>query len=257
MGIAMNNTLTAKKTTTLIELLNLCKKYRGRSLPAVNNLSFSIYKGEILGLLGTNGAGKTTTLSLLCGLLKADSGEVLFQGNKDMVTLQKKLGVVPQDIALYSSLTIYENLEFFGRLHKLNSSDCRERIHYWLKKFELEEFKDFQIERLSGGQKRKTNLITALLHNPEFLILDEPTVGVDIQSRKRIMDILIELNQSGLTILYTSHYLEEAERLCHRIIVLDEGKIIAQGSPLELASKHGAEGGLDNAFLQITQKRIL
>lgn len=253
----MNEKDTSENETALIELSALCKKYRGRSLPAVDSLSFSIFKGEILGLLGTNGAGKTTTLSLMCGLLKPDSGNILFQGKQDMVTLQKKLGVVPQDIALYSSLSIYENLEFFGRLLKLKKNECRERILYWLKKFELEDFKNYQIDRLSGGQKRKTNLITALLHNPEFLILDEPTVGVDIQSRKLIMDILTELNQSGLTILYTSHYLEEAERLCHRIIVLDEGKIVAQGSPAELASLHGAEGGLDNAFLQITQKRIL
>ncbi|MCU0431153.1 MAG: ABC transporter ATP-binding protein [Cytophagaceae bacterium] len=238
----------------LIEVKNLYKKYRHRTVPAVNGISFHIQKGQILGLLGTNGAGKTTTLSMLCGLVEPDSGEVLYHGKRDMVALLKKLGTVPQDLALYPNLTVAENLRFFGCLHGLSKGDCQQEMDHWLDKFDMSQLRNARIDHLSGGQKRKINLAAALLHKPEFLVLDEPTVGVDIHSRKRILEILQELNASGLTILYTSHYLEEAERLCHSILVMDEGSVVAHGSPEELARQHNVHGSLDDTFFHIIQK---
>lgn len=239
----------------MIEIQNIFKQYPNRPTAAVNGISFSIKKGEVLGLLGTNGAGKTTTISILCGLLKPDSGSVLINGSSDLNQLKTILGVVPQDIALYPSLTVKENLNFFGAQYKLGKEKLSGAISYWAEKLQITDLLDYRISNLSGGQKRKTNLAAALLHRPQFLILDEPTVGVDIHSRQLILDVLQQLNEEGLTILYTSHYMEEAEKLCDRVIILNEGKILAEGSPEELSSRYGFSGELDRAFLLITQKK--
>ena len=206
----------------------------------VNGVSFQVAAGETYGLLGPNGAGKTTTISMLCGLLKADGGTVTVAGHRirpDNPDGKTAIGLVPQDIALYPDLSARENLTFFGRLQGLSRRRLAARSAAVLDIVGLADRADDRIDTYSGGMKRRANIAVALLHEPQLLILDEPTVGVDPQSRNAILESIEELGGAGLSVLYTTHYMEEAERLCDRIGIIDEGRLVAEGTRAELV--HG------------------
>lgn len=214
---------------------NLSKSYK--EVQALSNVSLSIKEGELYGLLGPNGAGKTTTISILSSLLKADSGEVFYQGKtlqSNLSACKKLIGVVPQEIALYEDLTAVENLKFWGKLYGITGKNLQSKSDELLNFLGLSDRKNHKIKTYSGGMKRRINIAAALLHDPKIVFMDEPTVGIDPQSRNLIFEVIQELHSSGLTMIYTTHYMEEAERLCDRIGIIDEGKIISEGSLDEL-----------------------
>jgi len=206
-------------------------------LTAVDGVSFQIAPGETYGLLGPNGAGKTTTISMVAGLLAADAGQVSIHGQQmgpSKVDPKRRLGLVPQDLAIYPELSARENLQFFGRLHGLGGADLRRRTDEVLELIGLADRAKEQSKKFSGGMKRRLNIGIGLLHEPELLILDEPTVGVDPQSRNAILESVEALATEGMAVLYTTHYMEEAERLCDRIGIIDTGTIQAEGTRSEL-----------------------
>jgi len=202
-------------------------------IPAVKEITFKVNSGEIFGLLGPNGAGKSTTLNMLSGLVPIDQGQVQINGfdlSKDLQELKMNLGVVPQEISLYDEFTAVENLHFWGSLYKVPKQQLNENCKRLLSLIGLTDRQHDKVKTYSGGMKRRINIAAALMHNPKVLLLDEPTVGVDPQSRNRIFEIVETLNKEGMTIIYTSHYMEEVERLCDRIAIMDQGEIIAQGT---------------------------
>jgi ABC-2 type transport system ATP-binding protein len=206
---------------------------------AVADVSFSIAPGETYGLLGPNGAGKTTTIRLICGLLRRDGGSVTVDGmpvDEHALAAKSRIGYVPQDVALYPDLTARENLEFVGRLYKLRAKVLRERVAEVLEMVDLAERANDRVDSFSGGMKRRCNIAAGLLHHPALLILDEPTVGVDPQSRHAILESVQRLGREGMAILYTTHYMEEAERICDRVGIIDQGRVIAEGTRRELVS---------------------
>ncbi len=211
---------------------------------AVDNVSFEIGRGETYGLLGPNGSGKTTTISLLAGILSADAGSVELAGQQITTSsthAKAAIGLVPQEIALYQDLTAIENLRFFGRLQGLEGKTLRDRIDAVLEIVGLRDRASDRLEEFSGGMKRRVNIAAGLLHEPQLLVLDEPTVGVDPQSRNQILDSVEILGGEGLSVLYTTHYMEEAERLCDRVGVLDHGVMIAEGTQDELIARVGEQ----------------
>ncbi|MGB9749342.1 MAG: ABC transporter ATP-binding protein [Caldisericia bacterium] len=215
----------------IVETKDLTKFYDKNK--AVDNINFVIKKGEIFGLLGPNGAGKTTTVSMLSCLIKPTSGDATICGFsilKDSLEVKKRIGVVPQEIALYGTLSARENLIFWGQMYGLYGKNLKRKVDEVLEIVSLKDRQNELIKKYSGGMKRRINIAVGLLPSPELLILDEPTVGVDPQSRINILETLKNLNNNGLTILYTSHYMEEVEFLCHTIAIMDLGKIIALGS---------------------------
>ncbi|WP_312573230.1 ABC transporter ATP-binding protein [Clostridium sp.] len=216
---------------SFIEIRNLVKKYKCNT--AVDNINFHIEKGELFGLLGPNGAGKSTTISMLSGILKPSAGNIYINDNdvveKNMI-VKKMLGLVPQDIALYPTLSAKENLMFWGKMYGVPKVVLKNRVLEVLQIVGLEERKNEMIKNYSGGMKRRINIGAALLHNPEILIMDEPTVGIDPQSRNHILETVKKLNQEGMTVIYTSHYMEEVEYLCNQIGIMDKGKLIAFGN---------------------------
>ena len=221
---------------------DLTKRFGDRV--AVDGLNLEIGAGESYGLLGPNGAGKTTTISLVCGLLRPDRGEVVVAGHRldgDELAAKAAIGYVPQEVALYPDLTARENLRFFGRLYGLSGAALARRIGAVLEIVGLTERADDRIAEYSGGMKRRANISAGLLHEPELLVLDEPTVGVDPQSRAAILDNIEALGTEGLAVLYTTHYMEEAQRLCDRIGILDDGRLVAQGSRAELVAMVGGQ----------------
>jgi ABC-2 type transport system ATP-binding protein len=212
----------------MLEVKGVTKKYG--PLVAVNDINFRVDDGETIGLLGPNGAGKTTTVSIIAGLLSADSGEVLIEGKQvksDTDPVKLKIGLVPQDMALYDQLTAHENLTFFAALYSLAGAKAKRAIDDVLNLVALSDRAAHKVGTFSGGMKRRLNLAAALLHDPQILLLDEPTVGVDPQSRNAIFENLEALKKRGKTLIYTTHYMEEAERLCDRIVIIDHGKVIA------------------------------
>lgn len=220
---------------TLLKVENLYKDFG--SIKAVDGISFEVKRGEVFGLLGPNGAGKSTTISMISTLISPRSGEVLFEGRNiftEPKSLRQKLGVVPQDIALYPTLTGSENLSFWGSMYGLKGAGLKNRMEEVAEVIGLNGRLKDRVDKYSGGMKRRLNIGAALLHKPELLIMDEPTVGIDPQSRNHILDTVLELNRQGMTIIYTSHYMEEAEYLCSRICIMDQGKIIASGTQEEL-----------------------
>ena len=242
-----------------IQIHELVKVYNGAPEEALKGISIKIAQREIFGLLGPNGAGKTTTINILCGLISMTSGEVLIHDlslPKDLPKIKKEIGVVPQDIALYPTLTARENLQFIGRMYGLKGSVLNDRIDQCLNMMGLEMYADRKIKAFSGGMKRRVNLIAGILHNPGILFLDEPTVGIDVQSRNKILEYLRAMNESGTTIIYTSHYMEEAESLCSQIAIIDEGKIIAEGRPDEMIASKPEYTNLESIFLHFTGKRL-
>jgi ABC-2 type transport system ATP-binding protein len=227
---------------TLLRVHQLSKFFG--TVRAVDEVGFEVQPGEIYGLLGPNGAGKTTTISMLCGLLKPDAGEVLIDGVSfwsDPARAQRMMGVVPQDIALYEELTGRENLEFWGRMAGLASVEARRRSTELLEALSLADRARDPVKTYSGGMKRRINLGCALLHRPKLLLLDEPTVGIDPQARANILDFVRHLCTEGTGVLYTTHYLEEAEALCRRIGILDHGKLLAEGTLTELQERLGGD----------------
>ena len=204
---------------------------------AVCDVSFALLRGQTLGLIGPNGAGKSTTVSMLCGLLHPDSGEVLIEGvaiGQGSSEVKRQIGLVPQDLALYEDLSARENLKLFGALYGLHGKALRSRCDEVLELTQLTDRSKDLIKTFSGGMKRRLNIAAALLHDPQLLILDEPTVGIDPQSRNAIFDSLELLKQQGRSLIYTSHYMEEVERLADHIVVIDHGKVIANESPADL-----------------------
>lgn len=242
-----------------IEILDLVKFYKGSEEPALNGVSLSVPEGEIFGLLGPNGAGKTTTINILCGMLAATSGRVQLAGfdlNNNLKEIRQLIGAVPQDTALYPTLTARENLNFFGTMYGLHGNVLRERVNHSLFVFGLEKYANRLIRTYSGGMKRRINLIAGILHKPRILFLDEPTVGIDVQSRTVILDYLKKLNGEGTTIVYTSHYMEEAEQLCSMIAIIDQGRIITEGKPAEMIGSWPGYANLESIFLHLTGRTL-
>ncbi|RLD27550.1 MAG: export ABC transporter ATP-binding protein [Bacteroidetes bacterium] len=241
----------------MIQVSNLSKSFD--TIHAVNNISFSIRKGEVFGLLGPNGAGKSTIINLMSTILKSDEGEILINENdiKQNSTICKQLiGVVPQEISLYDEFSAVDNLIFWGSLYKVPAKILKQRIKNILKLIGLYDRKDDLIKTYSGGMKRRINIAAALLHNPEILFMDEPTVGVDPQSRNKIFEIIETLNQQGITIVYTTHYMEEVERLCKRIAIMDAGKIVAQGTQTELQKQSNVKEAVQITFQLISEVQL-
>jgi ABC-2 type transport system ATP-binding protein len=219
----------------MIQLRSVSKSYG--NIEAVNNVSFNIEKGEIFGILGPNGAGKSTIVNILNTLVKADKGDVIIDGvnlKNDGDTIKLIMGVVPQEIALYEELSAYENLMFWGGLYDIPKKVLISNVNRTLGIVDLVNRKDDRIKTFSGGMKRRINIACSLLHNPKILVLDEPTVGVDPQNRNHIFEVIERLHNEGMTIIYTTHYLEEAERFCDKIAIIDVGRIIALGTLKEL-----------------------
>jgi ABC-2 type transport system ATP-binding protein len=215
---------------------------------AVKDVSFQIRTGEVFSLLGPNGAGKSTTISIICGLLKPDKGDAVVFGKsilRDPLAVKSALGVVPQDIALYEDLSARENLFFWGRMYGLQGAVLRKRVDEVLEIIGLAERQKDRVGKYSGGMKRRLNVGVALLHEPEIIIMDEPTVGIDPQSRRNILDSVMSLNQQGMTVLYTTHYMEEAQELSDQIVILDQGEIIASGTHNELVKIVGELDRID------------
>lgn len=219
---------------------NLVKKFG--DLTAVDDVSFEIYEGEIFSLLGPNGAGKTTTISMLSTLLTPTSGDAMINGfsiNNDNMQVRNYIGIVPQEIALYDDLTAFENLYYWGRLYNLSGRTLELRVAEVLEQIGLTDRAKDRIKTYSGGMKRRVNIAAGLLHKPKLLFMDEPTVGIDPQSRRMILDKVKELNQQGMAILYTTHYMEEAQELSNRVGIIDHGKLIAVGTQEELTKQVG------------------
>jgi ABC-2 type transport system ATP-binding protein len=234
----------------ILRCRDLRKRFGQRT--AVDGVGFQIAPGETYGLLGPNGAGKTTTISMCCGILAPDDGEVFVGGERltpNTTSVKGEIGYVPQDLAIYPDMTARENLLFFGRLYGMGGAALKARADEVLEIIDLAERAGERTDTYSGGMKRRLNIGIGLLHRPSLLILDEPTVGVDPQSRNAILDSVERLSAEGMGILYTTHYMEEAERLCDRVGIIDEGKIIAEGTRRELVS---LVGGLDKVVLAAT-----
>lgn len=239
-----------------ISITALVHQYSGAAEPAVNGLGLKIPKGAFYGLLGPNGAGKTTTISVISGILKPSSGNVSILGKDwktDATAIKNSIGLVPQEIALYDSMTASENLSFFGQMLGLNREKIQRKTDELMKTFGLSEHRGKQLQNYSGGMKRRVNLMVALLHEPEILILDEPTVGIDVHSRHMINTYLKELNANGMTIVYTSHQLDETEKLCDQVCIIDNGKLLIEGSTAELISDGYS---LHHHFIELTGKQL-
>lgn len=220
---------------SIIEIKDLIKRY-DRDI-AVDNINLNIEEGEIFGLLGPNGAGKSTTINMLCGLIKPTGGEIIIDGDtidSRKVDYKRKIGLVPQEIALYENLSAEENITFFGKLAGLRGTLLQERVTEALEFVGLEDRRKAVPKGFSGGMKRRLNIACAIMHHPKIIIMDEPTVGIDPQSRNHILDTVRKLNSMGSTVIYTSHYMEEVEELCSRIAIMDHGKLIAEGTKEQL-----------------------
>ncbi len=227
---------------SLLKVERLAKSYG--TLRSVDALSFAVRPGEIYGLLGPNGAGKTTTISMICGLLRPDAGEVYVDGTAFATDPQRAksiMGVVPQELAIYEELTGRENLEFWARMAGLSAADARTRTKELLEALTLTDRANEPVKQYSGGMKRRINFGCALAHRPRLILLDEPTVGIDPQARLNILEFIRQLRAEGTAILYTTHYLEEAETLCQRIGIIDHGRLLAEGTLTELQERLGGD----------------
>lgn len=238
----------------MLLIRDLHKTYRQAAEPTLRGLSLEFPDHCIAGLLGPNGAGKTTTISIICGLVRADSGSVQVLGLDSRIhpmLIKKKIGVVPQSIALYPTLSARENLEYIGRLYRISRSSLHDKIDRYLHAFGLDKNAHKAIRHYSGGMRRRANIIASLLHDPELLILDEPTAGVDVQSRNMILDFLRDYHRQGHSVLYTSHLLEEAQQLCEEVAIIDHGALVVQGNPAALMREHDCRS-LEQVFLHVT-----
>lgn len=235
---------------------NITKKFE--DVTAVDGLSLVVDKGELFGLLGPNGAGKTTTINILCGLLEPTTGSVKVGGYdvlKKPGKIKELIGVSPQETAVYPHLTGKENIELFANLHAMPKKKLRRNVDELLQKLSLRDHAKRKAGKYSGGMMRRINLAMALVHDPEVAFLDEPTVGMDPQSRRAVWDFIRELGKQNKTVLLTTHYMEEAEELCERVGIIDNGKLIALGTPQQLKKQFKAKN-LEEVFLQLTGRRI-
>lgn len=246
---------------TILKLDGLTKKYDGK--PVVDFLNLEIKKGEIFGLLGPNGAGKSTTMNMVCSLIRPTSGNIDVFGmdlKKNPKKILQKVGYVPQDLAIHGDLKAWENVELFTSLYGLRGEELKAAVDFALEYVGLSDKRDGFAKNFSGGMKRRLNIACALGHKPDLLIFDEPTVGIDPQSRNFILDKIKELKKDGTTVIYTSHYMEEVEQLCSRIAIMDYGKVIATGSSEELkklvTSDDNAQISLEEVFLILTGKKL-
>ncbi len=230
----------------IIQIEKLSKRYKGSTDLSLQDVSFTIHAGDKFGIFGPNGAGKTTLISIICKLFSETSGKVhYFPSNGEALNL----GFVPQDLALYEELTAYQNLEYFGALYKLSKKESKLRSLKLLSVLGLSKVAQKKVKTFSGGMKRRLNLAIGILNNPEIIFLDEPTVGVDIQSKNAIMAFLNELNKKGTTIIYTSHHMEEAEEFCDKVAILDYGKLIANDTLENLFESYKVSGLMDIMLL--------
>ena len=246
----------AVDTPLAIEIENMGFQYSGNADVSFSGLNLKVGKGERFGLFGPNGAGKTTLISLMTGLLSADSGHIKLLGReigKQNNAINKLFGFVPQDFSFYQELSPVENLEFFGAWAGLSKHAIKKRTNELLDILGLDEVRDKQVQKFSGGMKRRVNLAIGVIHNPQILFLDEPTVGVDVQTGHAIINYLLELNKQGTTLVYTSHQLSEAEDLCQKVALIDDGKIIAQDGLDQLLKDHKKDS-LEQLFLNLTGK---
>lgn len=237
-----------------IQIKSLDKRYQGSDKYSLKAINLTIEKGDIYGILGPNGAGKTTMISILCGILEASSGEVLYWNEEEIVTfknIQPRIGFVPQEYALYQELTAKQNLEYFGALYNLSKTKIAQRTDEILEILGLSHVADKKVETFSGGMKRRVNLAIGIIHEPTILFLDEPTVGVDVQSKVAILKFLNLLNEQGTTIIYTSHHLSEAQEFCNRIALIDQGQIVLEGGMKSLLVTHQVQD-LKALFIQFT-----
>lgn len=225
----------------MITVSNLTKRYG--QLTAVDGISFQVRRGEVFGLLGPNGAGKSTAINMMVGALIPDSGSVVLEGIGDPLqpTARLQIGAAPQALAIYEELTAEENLRFFGRMYQLHGAKLKERVEWSLELAGLSDRKKEAVSKFSGGMKRRLNIVCGLVHDPQIVFLDEPTVGVDPQSRIAIFDQIDMLKKLGRTIVYTTHYMEEAQRLCDRVAIIDHGKVLDLDTVRDLLSKHGGK----------------
>lgn len=243
----------------ILRIEQLVKRYSGMESPVLRGLDLSISEGEIYGFLGPNGTGKTTTVSVISGLIKPDSGKVsllgrnLFEHSK---YIRERIGVVPQNIALFPELTAWENLRVFGAMYGLPKAQLKQRVTELLELFGLAHAAKKPIKTYSGGMKRSVNIIAGILHKPSFLMLDEPTVGIDVQTKTLILENLTRLNQDGTTILYTSHDMDEAQHFCSRVGIIDQGQIIAEDTPQALISSYPDCENLEAVYLHLTGKSL-
>jgi ABC-2 type transport system ATP-binding protein len=236
-----------------VEIRHLVKRYDNADVNAVDDVSFEIHQGEIFSLLGPNGAGKTTTISVLNTLIEPSAGEAWIDGKsvlRDPMAVRRTIGIVPQELALYQDLTAAENLRFWGEMQGVSSGDLKSEIKEKLALMELEDRAKDRVKTYSGGMKRRLNMAVGLLGNPPFLMLDEPTVAIDPQSRRYILDWVKKMNAEGITVLYTTHYMEEAQELSHRIGIMDHGKLIAIGTLEELTRMVGEKETLKLKLIQ-------
>jgi ABC-2 type transport system ATP-binding protein len=243
----------------IIHIEQLKKRYRGSQEEALNGVDLSIDQGEFFGLLGPNAAGKSTLISILCGILSPSSGIVELFGqnlNQFRNQLKKRIGLVPQEIALYPMLTVEENLLLFGRLHGIPGRILKERVAEYIGQFNLKEHRGKPVSKCSGGIKRRVNLIAGVIHHPELILLDEPTLGVDPQLRSMIFEFLSNLNKGGATLIYTTHYMKEAEILCNRVGIIDHGMILKKGNPARLISSEPGCNDLGQLFLTLTGRDL-
>lgn len=255
----MTQTRQADKSIPMVAASGLVLNYPGMSRPALDHLSMEVPAGQVFGLLGPNGAGKTSAISIMCTLIRPERGRLTICGI-DLLKQPKKvrglIGLVPQDIALYPTLSARENLHYFGRLHGLLGNVLHERTEECLQLVGLQESADRAVQSYSGGMKRRANLAVGIIHRPQVLFLDEPTVGIDAQSRNMILEYLQKLKEAGMTMVYTTHYMEEAQQLCARIAIVDQGKVIAAGEPQRLVAEKPDCSNLEELFIQLTGRQL-
>ena len=237
-----------------IAIRNVSKKYKSAPENSLSDVSLNIGNADIFGLLGPNGAGKTTLISILCGIIPPSSGQVHFYSNGNVISEQERkshIGFVPQEYAFYQELTPRQNLDYFGAMYNLSKSELESRREHLLEILGLTKFGDKKVGSFSGGMKRRVNLAIGIIHEPAILFLDEPTVGVDVQSRNAILRYLRQLNETGTTIVYTSHHLTEAEEFCKHIALIDHGKVIADGALANLKVEYNVSS-LQSLFINLT-----
>jgi ABC-2 type transport system ATP-binding protein len=248
----------ANITHPAVDIANLSFRYPGNDEPSFTGLNLQVAKGERFGLFGPNGAGKTTLMNLMTGLLRSDEGSIELGGVKvgpHKYRVNRLFGFVPQDFSFYQELSPVENLEFFGAWYGLTKRVIKQKTDELLQIMGLEDVRDKQVQQFSGGMKRRVNLAIGVIHNPGILFLDEPTVGVDVQTRHAIINYLLDLNKKGTTLIYTSHQLNEAEDLCNQVALMDHGKIMAQGG-LDALLKEHKHDDLETLFLNLTGKHF-
>ena len=254
--LQQTSTFTTKETTLSAEDLSFSYE-TGKEI--IHKVSFNLARGESCGLLGPNGAGKTTLISLFTTLLSPQSGKLSICGyhpQKEKQKIRQLIGIVPQDLAVYEGLSGRENIHYFGTLYGIDKKELHSRCESFLDRFGLLQYGDKLVRTYSGGMKRRLNIILGMIHNPRLLFLDEPTVGIDTQSRNLIVEILHKVTGGELTMIYTTHHIEEVERLCNRVAILDHGKILADGSPASLLAAREDCSNLESLFLHLTGKDL-